>query len=100
MRLDLLLTRLRLVKSRSTAQHLIARGHMRLNGQRVLHRDRRVAMGDILTLPLGREVHVIEILALPDRRGPATEAQACYRTVDAARTMPIAGGERRGPAPA
>ena len=96
MRLDLLLVRLRLMKSRSLAQDLVARGHMRLNGERVQQRDRHVCAGDVLTLPLGREVRVIEIVALPDRRGPAPEAQACYRMVDAARTMPIAGGDGRG----
>ena len=81
------------------AQTLVSRGHMRLNGQRVLDRDRRVMTGDVITLPLGHEVRIIEIIALPKRRGPPAEAQACYRTVDAARTKPIAGGITPGPKP-
>lgn len=41
-----------------------------------------MAVGDILTVPLGNTVRLIEVLALPDRRGPAREAQTCYRMLD------------------
>ncbi|MGN6500090.1 MAG: RNA-binding S4 domain-containing protein, partial [Tsuneonella sp.] len=41
-----------------------------------------VREGDVLTVPLHAGVRVIEVLALPARRGPATEAQACYRVLD------------------
>ena len=93
MRLDLLLFRLRLAKSRSLAQRRIAEGHMRLNGTRVLRQTCAVEVGDVLTLMIGNAVAVIEILALPDRRGPASEAQACYRVLDAGGAIAIAGRE-------
>ena len=89
MRLDLLLFRLRLAKSRSQAQARIAAGHMRLNGQRIVARDRAVTVGDVLTLPHGNGVLVLTIEALPDRRGPPAEARNCYRVLDAGGALAI-----------
>jgi ribosome-associated heat shock protein Hsp15 len=94
LRADLLLFRLRLAKSRATAQAQIAQGHMRINGQRLIARDKHVTPGDVLTLPRGNGVQVIAITALPDRRGPPAEAQACYRTLDAGGSFAIAEPER------
>jgi ribosome-associated heat shock protein Hsp15 len=91
MRLDKLLWYLRFARTRTRAQKWIAEGHIRLNGTRVERQDQPVAAGAILTLPLARHVLVIEILALPDRRGPAEEARACYRELDAGRPIAIAG---------
>lgn len=94
MRLDKLLFALRLAKSRTLAQRWIAEGHMRRNGARVLRTDQPVCPGDTLTLPMpdhgagprAAPVLVIEILSLPLRRGPATEARMHYRAVGAALT--------------
>ncbi|GAA5046109.1 S4 domain-containing protein [Erythrobacter westpacificensis] len=99
MRLDLLLVRLRFSKSRSIAQRWIEEGHMRCNRVRISRAQHAVAEGDVLTLPLGRHVQVIEILALPERRGPAAEAQSCYRKLDAHPPIAIAGAQTR-PRPA
>lgn len=90
MRADLLLFRLRLAKSRAIAQVRIAEGHMRLNGQRLVARDKAVGVGDVLTLPLAGSVRVVEILSLPDRRGPPAEARGCYRVLDAGGSFAIA----------
>jgi ribosome-associated heat shock protein Hsp15 len=98
LRIDLLMVRLRLTKSRSLAQARIAEAHMRCNGQRVTRADHKVEAGDILTMPLGQAVRVIEILALPERRGPAAEAQACYRVLDAGAPIAIAGRHPQGSA--
>jgi len=88
MRLDRLLWFLRLTKTRGAAQRWIAEGHIRRNGERVTRQDQAIAVGDVLTLPLPSRVLPIEILALPARRGPATEARACYRPLDAADRAP------------
>ena len=96
MRIDLLLTRLRFAKSRSLAQARIERGHMRCNGRRITRQDQAIAPGDVITMPLGPSVQVIEILSLPHRRGPAAEAQACYRVLDAGAPIAIAGVNNRG----
>jgi ribosome-associated heat shock protein Hsp15 len=82
-RIDRLLYALRLAKSRTLAQRWIGERQIRCNGERVLRQDLPVAAGDVLTLPLRGKVLVIEVLALPRRRGPASEARACYRPLDA-----------------
>jgi ribosome-associated heat shock protein Hsp15 len=82
MRVDKLLWQLRLTKTRGLAQSLVAMGHVRRNGARVLRASQDVAEGDTLTVPLPGGVRVIELVALPTRRGPAAEAQACYRALD------------------
>ena len=88
MRLDRLLWFLRLAKTRSAAQRWIAQGQIRRNGERVTRQDQPIGVGDVLTLPLRSRVLPIEILALPKRRGPAAEASACYRPLDAASAAP------------
>lgn len=82
MRIDKLLWQLRLTKTRGLAHDLVEAGHVRCNGTRVTRPSQDVAVGDTLTVPLPGGVRVFEVLALPLRRGPASEAQACYRTLD------------------
>lgn len=94
MRLDRLLFCLRLARSRTAAQRWIGEGHIRLNGARVTRQYQAIGAGDVLTLPLAHQVMAIELLTLPARRGPAQEAQACYRRLDGEGAMRIAG-ERR-----
>jgi ribosome-associated heat shock protein Hsp15 len=88
MRLDRLLWFLRFAHTRSAAQRWIAEGHIRRNGARVTRQDQPVAVGDVLTLPLRGKILPIEIVELPRRRGPADEARACYRPLDAAGAAP------------
>ena len=97
MRIDKLLWFLRLARSRSFAREWAEAGHIRLNGRRVEKAACAIAAGDVLTLPLRTQVRVIEILALPVRRGPAAEAQSCYRVLDAPAANPIAAGEHITP---
>lgn len=82
MRIDRLLCRLRLVKSRSLAHKLVETGHLRCNGQRITRASLPIAVGDVLTIPIGRTVRIIQITAIPERRGPAEEARSCYRALD------------------
>lgn len=93
MRIDRLLHTLRFAKSRSLAQRWIAEGNIRHNGKRVLRQDLDVGVGDVLTLPLRSKVLVIEVLSLPLRRGPPSDARTCYRPLDAGRANGIAGGK-------
>ncbi|MEO6040750.1 MAG: S4 domain-containing protein [Croceibacterium sp.] len=93
MRLDKLLHYLRFAKTRGAAQRWIGEAHIRRNGARVMRQDLAVAPGDILTLPLANRVLVIELVALPRRRGPASEAQACYRALDGGAAKAIGGAE-------
>ena len=82
MRIDKLLWFLRLAKSRKLAQQWAETGHIRRNGNRVERAAQAVAVGDVLTVPLGVRVIAIRVDALPPRRGPAAEAQACYVRLD------------------
>ncbi len=93
MRIDKALWFLRFAKTRGLAQAMVAEGHIRLNGRRVERAAQGVAAGDVLVLPLPRGVVIVELVALPGRRGPASEAQACYRVLDERAANPIAGVE-------
>lgn len=92
MRIDKLLWFLRIAKTRGIAQAMVGTGHLRLNGRRIERMHQGVGVGDVLVLPLPAGVRVIEIVALPERRGPASEAQSCYRALDEARNNPLAAG--------
>jgi ribosome-associated heat shock protein Hsp15 len=98
MRIDRLLCNLRFVRTRSLAAKLAATGHLRRNGIRVTRPSQEVARGDVLTVPWGAGVRILEVLALPEKRGPAREAQACYRmlepALDRARESDIGASER------
>ncbi len=94
MRIDKALWYLRFAKTRNIAQAMAQDGHIRLNGRRVERAHQQVTAGDRLVIPLTYGVRVIELLALPARRGPATEAQSCYRVLDEENNFPIAAGNR------
>jgi ribosome-associated heat shock protein Hsp15 len=79
LRIDLLLCRLRFVKTRGLALRMLASSHMRCNGAHVVRASHAVRPGDVLTFAIGDDVRIVEIVALPDRRGPAPEAAAHYR---------------------
>jgi len=82
LRIDKLLWHLRIFKSRSKAKQLIEKGRFRVNGQRVEKAHHLIRQKDVLTIVVGPDVRVIEIVAIPHRRGPAQEAQSCYRTLN------------------
>ena len=77
-RLDKWLWHARFYKTRSLAAREISASHVRLNGQKVSKPATPVGSGDVLTFARGTRVFVIEILSLPERRGPAPEAQTHY----------------------
>ncbi len=78
MRLDKFLWFVRLVKTRGLAQKLIEEGHLRIDGRPTGRSATEVKIGSVLTFPLDDRIRVLRIEALPARRGPAPEAQACY----------------------
>lgn len=78
MRIDCFLWYVRLTKTRALAARIACAGHMRIDGRRIDRAHCPVRVGAVLTVPLGERVRVIRIAALPARRGPAPEAQACY----------------------
>jgi ribosome-associated heat shock protein Hsp15 len=77
-RLDRYLHCIRLVKSRTLAQALIATGHVRIDGKRVEKPSDEVRVDSVVAFPLHDRIRVLKVLSLPARRGPAAEARACY----------------------
>jgi ribosome-associated heat shock protein Hsp15 len=67
----------RFFKSRALASDAVAGGKVHVNGERVKP-ARAVVVGDRLRIT--RSPFVVELIvrALPTRRGPSIEAQACY----------------------
>lgn len=84
MRIDKFLFCIRLIKSRSQAQALIEEGRTRIDGKRVEKVSEAVKAGSVIALPLREKVRIIRVLALPVRRGPSSEAQACYEEIEEA----------------
>ena len=78
MRIDRFLFFIRLVKSRTLAQHVIEAGHVRIDGKRVEKSSEEVHPGSVIALPLQDRVRVLRVVSLPTRRGPAPEARTCY----------------------
>ncbi|HWI88605.1 MAG TPA: RNA-binding S4 domain-containing protein [Sphingomicrobium sp.] len=78
MRIDRFLFFIRLLKSRTLAQGLIEAGHVRIDGKRVEKSSDEVRVGSVIALPLHDKVRILRVLELPERRGPAPEARACY----------------------
>jgi ribosome-associated heat shock protein Hsp15 len=80
-RLDKWLWCARFMKARSDCARLVAGGLVRINRQVTDKPHARLRPGDILTVPLRRDVRVVRVLALATRRGPAPEAQALYEEI-------------------
>jgi ribosome-associated heat shock protein Hsp15 len=80
-RIDKWLWHARFYKTRVLAQEAATKGRIRRNDVRVEKASVEVKIGDILTLPRGREVAVVRVLDCGDRRGPASEAQLLYELV-------------------
>lgn len=78
-RLDKFLWFARIVKTRSFAQAMAERGHLRIDGRPIDRAAAPVRVGNILTFAthLG-QVRTIRVEALPVRRGPPGEASSCY----------------------
>ncbi len=77
LRIDRWLYYCRFYKSRSLATAAVSGGHVRINGERTTP-GARVKCGDRIELVRDRLPYVLDVTAIPARRGPATEAQRCY----------------------
>lgn len=77
-RIDRWLWCTRFFKTRSLAAQAVSGGKVHLNGDRVKPAH-AVQMGDRIGLMLGGVLAEFEVLGLPERRGPAAEAQQHYK---------------------
>ncbi len=81
LRVDKWLWFARFYKTRSLAADAVETGKVQIDGARVKP-ARLLAVGDMLTLRFGPYQHELEVLALSNKRGPATEAQKLYRETE------------------
>ena len=77
LRIDKWLWAARFFKTRSIAKTAIEGGKVHIDGQRVKV-SREIGVGDIVMVKQGWDEKEIEVMALSDRRGPASEAQQLY----------------------
>jgi ribosome-associated heat shock protein Hsp15 len=83
-RIDRWLFGVRLFKSRSLAAEAVTGGKVHVNGARV-RPSHGVRAGDSVTFSRGVIDFECQVVAIPQRRGPAREAVACYTETDASR---------------
>jgi ribosome-associated heat shock protein Hsp15 len=81
-RLDKWLFHARFYRTRPLAQAAAQAGRVRLNGVRIDKPGHVVKPGDVLTLGRGGQIMAVRIVALAERRGPATEAQKLYEPLE------------------
>jgi len=93
LRVDRWLWCTRLFKSRTVAAEAVAGGKVHVNGRRVKP-ALAVKVGDRITITRAGYQFECEVLKLPDRRGSAPMAQACYAETDAARAAREKFGEQ------
>ena len=86
-RLDKWLFHARFYRTRPMAQAAASAGKVRLNGVRVDKPGHAIKPGDVLTMarPVGgrgAEIMAVRVLALAERRGPASEARNLYEIIE------------------
>jgi ribosome-associated heat shock protein Hsp15 len=77
LRIDRWLWCTRFYKSRSLASAAVTGGKVHVNGERVKP-SRALAVGDQLAITRGPDTVELIVRALPERRGPAAQAQRCF----------------------
>jgi len=77
LRIDRWLFYTRFYKTRTLAQAAVSGGHVRINGERATPGS-RTKCGDIIDLVRQRIPFRVTVIDIPSRRGPATEARACF----------------------
>lgn len=77
-RLDKWLWHARVVKTRTDAAALVAKGRVRINGARQTSPGHAVKAGEVLTIALDARVRILKITGFADRRGDAAAARTIY----------------------
>jgi ribosome-associated heat shock protein Hsp15 len=84
LRIDKWLWFTRFFKTRNLATAAVRGGHVRVNGTRP-KAGARVRPGDRLEIVRQQLRFVVTVTGIPERRGPADEARACYTEDEAVR---------------
>lgn len=93
-RLDKWLWAARFFKTRSMATAAIRAGHVHINGRRCKP-SQAIEPGNELRIRKAEQTWTIEVLAISERRGPASEAAELYRETEESRIAREAATEQR-----
>jgi ribosome-associated heat shock protein Hsp15 len=85
-RLDKWLWCARFLRARADCARFVGQGLVRINRQPTDKAHARLRVGDVITLPLGGQVRVVQVLALAPRRGGADAARLLYHEIPPARS--------------
>ena len=77
-RIDKWLWHARVVRTRTDAAALVAKGHVRVNGARQTSPGYAVKDGDVLTIALDARVRILKVAGFSERRGDSSAARAIY----------------------
>jgi ribosome-associated heat shock protein Hsp15 len=77
LRIDRWLWYTRFYKTRALASAAVGGGHVRINDSKARAAS-KVRASDKVEIVRQQLLYEIEVLAIPERRGPAPEARACY----------------------
>lgn len=95
-RIDKWLWHARFFKTRSLASKIVAAGKVRVDGAHISKPSRAISPGMVLTFPQAQQVRVVRVLAIGDRRGPATEAQTLFEDLTPTQDKPPANSRYDG----
>ncbi|MCF6272801.1 MAG: RNA-binding S4 domain-containing protein [Rhodobacteraceae bacterium] len=95
-RIDKWLWHARFFKTRTLAAKVVSAGHVRINSARVKKPATLVRPGDGLSFMQGRELRIVRISALGQRRGPASEAAMLYHDLTPVPDIPAVAAGRVG----
>ena len=82
LRIDKWLWYARFFKSRTLASKLCASGKLRLNCELICKGHATLKKGDVLTFPKEKDVRVIKIISVANRRSAASEAATLYEDLE------------------
>ena len=77
-RIDKWLWHARFFKTRSLAQKQVVTGKIRVNREKISSPSRKILIGNVLTITRERDIKIIEVLGIADKRGPYSQAQLLY----------------------
>ena len=80
-RLDLFLFYIRMFKSRNLATKFISSNRLRISDQITQKPHQLVSIGDILTLLVNEKLKILEVINIPNRRGPYLESLNFYNDI-------------------
>jgi len=93
-RIDKWLWAARFFKTRSQASQAVAGGLVHVNGQRVKP-ARQLGVGERLRITRGREVFLVQVIGLAERRGSAAQARLLFEETEESLLAREAGRQER-----